>query len=544
MRLKIFRQTKNNAELNALRTINSDLKDQISKLEHDLDFASGPTDTHNIKNGLEEKYKSAKSDFNSFIAEAELGKKQVENELAELRKKVSMKKNENSSIQKDINDNENEINRLNTEIGKLSKEIELLKKRNEESIRVLEQERGKSSDELVELKKKAAEVEHEWAKLRILLEKTRNEMDYLNSEKDKAKGQGFQKKIEEFSKWIDESEKKAKVLREELGNLNTEWRERVSQSSKLASSTVMQLDGAETAKRIDELNKELAAKNRELEELRVQKATMERELLNDGSALDEQIQKQRDELDELNRKYLASLEEKNTIFEELSDQAKRLLAFNDSIQKNVEQIAIQRQEIEFLKKVLEQKTKLVDNFVYEIESRRNLIMELREEIALKNQIIDELEKPRDEIETIEMLIREKDDIIRELEAQIRERTKRISKPVIKETIKVQSSTKFSVEKGDRVDEMIADFLDHNEWPVPVSKISEGYYMFGTRKIYAKIMNDQLVVRVGGGYMSISEFIEAYGQTEYDKIEAKRAKGQDPFEDTIRSGESSGSPKRT
>lgn len=72
--VKDIQANQKSAELNALRTINLDLKDQIAKLEHDLDFASGPTDTHNIKYGLEEKYKSAKSDFNSFIAEAELGK--------------------------------------------------------------------------------------------------------------------------------------------------------------------------------------------------------------------------------------------------------------------------------------------------------------------------------------------------------------------------------------------------------------------------------------------------------------------------------------
>lgn len=53
----------------------------------------------------------------------------------------------------------------------------------------------------------------------------------------------------------------------------------------------------------------------------------------------------------------------------------------------------------------------------------NSTIELKEEIAEKNRIIDELEQPRDEIETIEMLIREKDEIIRDLEAQIKERSR-------------------------------------------------------------------------------------------------------------------------
>ena len=42
--------------------------------------------------------------------------------------------------------------------------------------------------------------------------------------------------------------------------------------------------------------------------------------------------------------------------------------------------------------------------------------------------------------------------------------------------------------------------------VPLKRLGGGYYLSGTRKIFAKIMNDKLVVRVGGGYMTIEEFI--------------------------------------
>ena len=38
--------------------------------------------------------------------------------------------------------------------------------------------------------------------------------------------------------------------------------------------------------------------------------------------------------------------------------------------------------------------------------------------------------------------------------------------------------------------------------------SEGVYQFGSRKVYIKIgKNDQVFVRVGGGYMHVNEFIE-------------------------------------
>ena len=42
--------------------------------------------------------------------------------------------------------------------------------------------------------------------------------------------------------------------------------------------------------------------------------------------------------------------------------------------------------------------------------------------------------------------------------------------------------------------------------VPITRIGGGNYIFGTKKIFTKIMNNKLVVRVGGGYMSMDEFI--------------------------------------
>jgi hypothetical protein len=41
----------------------------------------------------------------------------------------------------------------------------------------------------------------------------------------------------------------------------------------------------------------------------------------------------------------------------------------------------------------------------------------------------------------------------------------------------------------------------------VKRLGPGKYMFGTRNIIAKIINGNLLIRVGGGYMSADEFIE-------------------------------------
>lgn len=53
--------------------------------------------------------------------------------------------------------------------------------------------------------------------------------------------------------------------------------------------------------------------------------------------------------------------------------------------------------------------------------------------------------------------------------------------------------------------------------MPIKRLGNGYYIFGTRKIYAKILNGKLVIRVGGGYMIIEEFINTYAEQELTKL---------------------------
>ena len=54
--------------------------------------------------------------------------------------------------------------------------------------------------------------------------------------------------------------------------------------------------------------------------------------------------------------------------------------------------------------------------------------------------------------------------------------------------------------------------------MPVARICEGWYLFGTRKINAKVANgNSVLVRVGGGYCDFREFVETYAQAELAKI---------------------------
>jgi len=50
-------------------------------------------------------------------------------------------------------------------------------------------------------------------------------------------------------------------------------------------------------------------------------------------------------------------------------------------------------------------------------------------------------------------------------------------------------------------------------------------LFGTKKIYAKILKGNLVIRVGGGFMVIQEFIQTYADQEMAKIVAMQQRDE-------------------
>lgn len=102
---------------------------------------------------------------------------------------------------------------------------------------------------------------------------------------------------------------------------------------------------------------------------------------------------------------------------------------------------------------------------------------------------------------------------------------------------------YKAVKGDDIDALLADMLNQTGTGVDIKRLGGGYYMVGDKKIYCKIMNGKLVVRVGGGYVSIEEFIKNYlkkylrnkdGEqvtVELDKEDPKaKGKNNDGFQD--------------
>lgn len=42
----------------------------------------------------------------------------------------------------------------------------------------------------------------------------------------------------------------------------------------------------------------------------------------------------------------------------------------------------------------------------------------------------------------------------------------------------------------------------------IENIGNGFYLFGTKKVYCKLINGKMVVRLGGGYVSAKEYVKS------------------------------------
>lgn len=66
---------------------------------------------------------------------------------------------------------------------------------------------------------------------------------------------------------------------------------------------------------------------------------------------------------------------------------------------------------------------------------------------------------------------------------------------------------YKPSKGDIIDECFAQFVNAAQMDITVRRISPGRYQFGSKQITMKLVNDSLMIRIGGGYMKAAEYIQ-------------------------------------
>ena len=73
--------------------------------------------------------------------------------------------------------------------------------------------------------------------------------------------------------------------------------------------------------------------------------------------------------------------------------------------------------------------------------------------------------------------------------------------------------KYISHRDDPVDAKLADFINRADPEKRMKCLfvreSNGHYNYFTKKVIMKVENNNLILRVGGGFMSIDEFIEQH-----------------------------------
>ena len=67
------------------------------------------------------------------------------------------------------------------------------------------------------------------------------------------------------------------------------------------------------------------------------------------------------------------------------------------------------------------------------------------------------------------------------------------------------------QKGDSIDKKLAEYInnypDRQKLKIMFLRESEGVYEFGSRRVMVKVERDKIQIKVGGGFLSIDEFLD-------------------------------------
>jgi Growth-Arrest-Specific Protein 2 Domain len=162
-----------------------------------------------------------------------------------------------------------------------------------------------------------------------------------------------------------------------------------------------------------------------------------------------------------------------------------------------------------------------------------------------NQIIDDLQKKIKNLrqqhkETLNLandqgvMIIQSTKKIEELENSIKEKSEEIE-VLLTAVVKLQRNREiYAPAPNDPIDKAMADYINTLEDPLSISftREEEGTYLFGTKRIFVKLEHGKIIIRVGGGYMQVNDFIEIYTPAELEKFARNKADKADKLRQSI------------
>eukprot|EP00826_Nyctotherus_ovalis_P060107 TRINITY_DN8409_c0_g3_i4.p1 TRINITY_DN8409_c0_g3~~TRINITY_DN8409_c0_g3_i4.p1 ORF type:complete len:582 (-),score=187.76 TRINITY_DN8409_c0_g3_i4:130-1680(-) len=330
---------------------------------------------------------------------------------------------------------------------------------------------------------------------------------------------------------LDEAEEEVRRLREKLQNLECELVNANSLQDKLKEKD-MKINSLELAvKEYKNLNEGLKEKNKSLgaELAREKNDSIEaktryydlqnsinsyeeriRSLTNSLNEANNELQKKEDEVTDLENEYKTQREELNA---QLREASKKLADSEAKAAKLQERASDLKTETETWKSKYKSKEDKLQELTSTLMQQNKLSWELEAQLHQAQEEVDQVRAENDRLveenEELKNELAERDDEIEHLTYLLSNRGG--------DDNGKSSQIIFTSDKSDNVDEMFALYINAVRCPVKLKKIGDGQYIFGTKKIFAKIQNGKLVIRVGGGYMMIEDFLTTYTAQELSKM---------------------------
>lgn len=476
-------------EAKDLRTENSHLKNQFEKNTSTLISERDQRDKFlNEHSQTVTDYTSTVHKYHSLLLQAEQARKIHLDNQHSLAHQLAKIDEENDHL-------EQRLQITDIDIDSLTQAVDSLRKDYTSSDKVFSSHITELSEILVEQDREIAELKNQFnnassknKELQNFVEKQKLDLQEYEREMDEIRAIGYEEKMEKLLRDLKAVEDQRRQHQDQLENAHE------------ALTTKLQIfkDEADKRRKLRQENEKrvsyeidkLADVQKNINELLKDLDRVSNKIASDANkdTVDGSLKQERDNH---KMKLRWATEERDIIRKDLSEALQLYKSKEQEVIEQEERIRQLKAEIAQLKTIIEEK--------------KRIIAELEREI----------EKANERIEYLVGRIRDLDSQIAQLERALYDRELRLRELSDILGAPQEVEINYRAVKGDEVDEMLAQYLQ--DCPVPVKRLGGGFYLFGTRKIYAKIMNGKLVVRVGGGYMFISEFIATYSEPEIAKL---------------------------
>lgn len=310
----------------------------------------------------------------------------------------------------------------------------------------------------------------------------------------------------------------------------------------------LDVERIEKRKLVDEntdLRNKLQQALREIEELKLQLADLNK-LYDDRLLVLSEIKAQRDKL-------LIDLKEYQDSRDRLHKEIQALKVEFENIRKadqeHFDQMMVERTEIETTLRTRERRITELETNILEINT---VVHKLRQQVDSLNSETHRLK----DVETQLIKAKENNDIQTEDRVVLRKELEKASDFMVDLEEKVHTANSTSVTllnkvkeserevdilkdyiyelksrvaiyipvREDPIDKKLAEYInnypDRSKFKIMFMRESSGVYLFGSRRIYVRVEKGKINIRVGGGYLTIDEFLDQYTPMELERIERK------------------------